>query len=126
MIKADFTVLTASSIQTSSAGPQKSGRDFVIPAWNAGIQIHMDVSGRPANLDAGNPCRHDGGETRAVPRGLPTLAESFVFIFDGFSQVNGRERNYPSIHRVSVNRKHCETLCLTRCALLDYLLVHYG
>jgi hypothetical protein len=32
----------------------------VIPAWNAGIQAYMDVSGGIlANLDAGNPCRHD-------------------------------------------------------------------
>jgi hypothetical protein len=68
--------------KTSSAAPQKIRRDFVIPAWNAGIQIDMDVSGRPANLDAGSSCRHDRGETRAVPHGLSTLAESFVFIFD--------------------------------------------
>jgi len=44
---------------------------FVIPAWSAGIQIDMDVSGgvlanylrrRPCELmDAGHPCRHDGG-----------------------------------------------------------------
>jgi hypothetical protein len=32
----------------------------VIPAWSAGIQADMDVSGRILrNLDAGNPCRHD-------------------------------------------------------------------
>jgi hypothetical protein len=32
----------------------------VIPAWSAGIQFDMDVSGGIlANLDAGNPCRHD-------------------------------------------------------------------
>src|SRR5512132_1336305 len=35
--------------------------DCVIPAWSAGIQVDMDVSGRVlANLDAGYPCRHDG------------------------------------------------------------------
>jgi len=34
--------------------------DCVIPAWSAGIQIDMDVSGSIlANLDAGYPCRHD-------------------------------------------------------------------
>jgi hypothetical protein len=35
--------------------------DCVIPAWSAGIQVYMDVSGRVlANLmDAGYPCRHD-------------------------------------------------------------------
>ena len=34
--------------------------DYVIPAWSAGIQVDMDVSGGIlANLDAGNPCRHD-------------------------------------------------------------------
>jgi hypothetical protein len=33
---------------------------LVIPAWTAGIQAYTDVSGGiPANLDAGNPCRHD-------------------------------------------------------------------
>jgi hypothetical protein len=32
----------------------------VIPAWKAGIQDEMDVSGSVlANLDAGYPCRHD-------------------------------------------------------------------
>jgi hypothetical protein len=32
----------------------------VIPGWSAGIEIDMDVSGGIlANLDAGNPCRHD-------------------------------------------------------------------
>jgi hypothetical protein len=32
----------------------------VIPAWSAGIQAHMDVSGGiHVNLDAGDPCRHD-------------------------------------------------------------------
>jgi hypothetical protein len=32
----------------------------VIPAWSAGIQVDMDLSGRVlANLDAGYPCRHD-------------------------------------------------------------------
>jgi hypothetical protein len=37
----------------------------VIPAWSAGIQVDMDVSGSVlANLmDAGYPCRHD--EVRA-------------------------------------------------------------
>ena len=35
--------------------------DCVIPAWSAGIQVDMDVSGRVlANLDAGYPCLHDG------------------------------------------------------------------
>jgi hypothetical protein len=35
--------------------------DYVIPAWTAGIQIYMDVSGCIlASLDAGHPCRHDG------------------------------------------------------------------
>ena len=34
--------------------------DSVIPAWSAGIQVDMDVSGSIlANLDAGYPCRHD-------------------------------------------------------------------
>ena len=34
--------------------------DSVIPAWRAGIQVDMDVSGGIlANLDAGDPCRHD-------------------------------------------------------------------
>ena len=34
--------------------------DCVIPAWSAGIQVDMDVSGGIlANLDAGYPCRHD-------------------------------------------------------------------
>ena len=34
--------------------------DCVIPAWSAGIQADMDVSGRIlADLDAGNPCQHD-------------------------------------------------------------------
>jgi hypothetical protein len=34
--------------------------DCVIPAWSAGIQVDMDVSGRVrATLDAGYPCRHD-------------------------------------------------------------------
>jgi hypothetical protein len=33
---------------------------IVIPAWSAGIQIDMDVSGGVlANLGAGHPCRHD-------------------------------------------------------------------
>jgi len=33
----------------------------VVPAWSAGTQVHMDVSGGvPAGLDAGSPCRHDG------------------------------------------------------------------
>jgi len=32
----------------------------VIPAWRAGIQVDMDVSGSVlASLDAGYPCRHD-------------------------------------------------------------------
>jgi hypothetical protein len=30
------------------------------PAWSAGIQTDMDVSGtHPENLDASYPCRHD-------------------------------------------------------------------
>jgi hypothetical protein len=34
--------------------------DSVIPAWSAGIQVDMDVSGGIlATLDAGYPCRHD-------------------------------------------------------------------
>jgi hypothetical protein len=34
--------------------------DCVIPAWSAGIQADMDVSGGIlSDLDAGNPCRHD-------------------------------------------------------------------
>jgi hypothetical protein len=34
--------------------------DCVIPAWSAGIQADMDVSGTIlSNLDAGYPCRHD-------------------------------------------------------------------
>ena len=34
--------------------------DGVIPAWSAGIQADMDVSGRiRAKLDAGYPCRHE-------------------------------------------------------------------
>jgi hypothetical protein len=33
----------------------------VVPAWSAGTQVHMDVSGGvPAGLDASSPCRHDG------------------------------------------------------------------
>jgi hypothetical protein len=33
---------------------------WVIPAWSAGIQIDMDVSGSVrASLDAGHPNRHD-------------------------------------------------------------------
>jgi hypothetical protein len=36
-------------------------REVVVPAWIAGTQVHMDVSGRvPADLDAGSPCPHDG------------------------------------------------------------------
>ena len=38
----------------------KQNTSCVIPAWSAGIQIDMDVSGGVlANLDVGNPCRHD-------------------------------------------------------------------
>ena len=34
--------------------------DYVIPAWTAGIQVYMDVSGGIlADPDAGHPCRHD-------------------------------------------------------------------
>jgi hypothetical protein len=41
---------------------------FVIPAWSAGIQVYMDVSGSVrANLDAGYPCPHDG-LLRALPK----------------------------------------------------------
>jgi hypothetical protein len=40
----------------------KQPPDWVIPAWSAGIQVNMDVSGSIlANLDAGYPCRHDDG-----------------------------------------------------------------
>jgi hypothetical protein len=40
---------------------RQSPLDCVIPAWSAGIQVYMDVSGRVfARLDAGHPCRHDG------------------------------------------------------------------
>ena len=39
---------------------RQSPLDCVIPAWSAGIQVDMDVSGGIlANLDAGYPCRHD-------------------------------------------------------------------
>jgi hypothetical protein len=39
---------------------KQSPLDCVIPAWSAGIQADMDVSGSIlANLDAGYPCRHD-------------------------------------------------------------------
>jgi hypothetical protein len=32
----------------------------VIPAWSAGIRVDMEVFGRVhADLDPGNPCRHD-------------------------------------------------------------------
>ena len=35
--------------------------DVVVPAWSAGTQVNMEVSGCiPADLDAGSPCRHDG------------------------------------------------------------------
>jgi hypothetical protein len=35
--------------------------DWVIPAWSAGIQFDIDVSGgiRTHLMDAGHPCRHD-------------------------------------------------------------------
>ena len=50
-----------------SLGQFKQTR-FVIPAWSAGIQGYMDVSGSVrANLDAGYPCRHDG-LLRALPK----------------------------------------------------------
>ncbi len=42
--------------------------DCVIPAWSAGIQVYMDVSGSVrANLGAGYLCRHDG-LSRALPK----------------------------------------------------------
>jgi hypothetical protein len=41
--------------------------DVIVPAWIAGTQVHMDVSGRvPADLDAGGPCRHDGCDAMIV------------------------------------------------------------
>jgi hypothetical protein len=34
---------------------------LVVPAWTAGTQVWRGcVRTRPAGLDAGNPCRHDG------------------------------------------------------------------
>ena len=54
-------------IRQRSRGQFKQPR-FVIPAWSAGIQVYMDVSGSVrANLDAGYPCRHDG-LVRALPK----------------------------------------------------------
>jgi hypothetical protein len=46
---------------TDGLGRSKSNPlDCVIPAWSAGIQVYMDVSGGIlANLDAGYPGRHD-------------------------------------------------------------------
>jgi len=47
-------------ITTKDTKSTKSTKVCVIPAWSAGIQVNMDVSGRVlANLDAGYPCRHD-------------------------------------------------------------------
>ena len=63
-------VLFMSSFENTGGGAfgqfKQSPLDCVIPAWSAGIQVNMDVSGSiRANLinmkamDAGYPCRHD-------------------------------------------------------------------
>jgi hypothetical protein len=45
-----------------------SSQHSVIPAWSAGIQANMDVSGASLqNLDAGYPCRHDEDLRLYVP-----------------------------------------------------------
>jgi hypothetical protein len=47
-------------IRDEGASVSASSPDWVTPAWSAGNQVNMDVSGRIlANLDAGYPCRHD-------------------------------------------------------------------
>ena len=53
--------LSCSFENTERRGLGEEPLDYVIPAWTAGIQVNMDVSGRIlANLmDAANPCRHD-------------------------------------------------------------------
>src|SRR5262245_60551393 len=57
-----FVILVPSFEDTSGKASVSLSRIFngVIPAWTAGIQTDMDVSGCIlTNLDAGNPCRHD-------------------------------------------------------------------
>src|SRR6478672_3889211 len=52
--------------QQAMVNPWRNTR-CVIPAWSAGIQADMDVSESIlANLDAGNPCRHDQYSARFV------------------------------------------------------------
>ena len=54
-------VLSLSKISAEGLGQfMQNPFNCVIPAWSAGIQIDMEVSGGIlANLDSGNPCRHD-------------------------------------------------------------------
>jgi hypothetical protein len=58
-----YTTMAALLRKYGEEGPRSSSSrtlDCVIPAWSAGIQVDMDVSGGIlASLDAGNPCRHD-------------------------------------------------------------------
>ena len=55
--KEDFNAKSAKGLRFKIC--EATALDSVIPAWSAGIQIEMDVSGASCELDAGNPCRHD-------------------------------------------------------------------
>jgi hypothetical protein len=64
------SVFSMSPLKIRCGGPRsvQAAPDCVIPAWSAGIQINMDVSGSIlANLDAGYPCRHDKDLSFHVP-----------------------------------------------------------
>jgi hypothetical protein len=60
-----YTVPLAAALNNTTSGENLRSvlvqeLDCVIPAWSAGIQADMDVSGRmlPPRM-ARNPCRHD-------------------------------------------------------------------
>jgi hypothetical protein len=61
------TVFRCSAVRHAQLGNFGECSSVVVPAWSAGTQVHMDVSGRiPAELDAGSPCRHDGCDAMIV------------------------------------------------------------
>jgi hypothetical protein len=58
----------------------------VIPAWSAGIQPDMDVSGCIlANLGSGDPCRHDEQSASSCPGGPKVMKHFVVILLSGSS-----------------------------------------
>jgi len=71
--------------------------NVVVPAWSAGIQADMDVSGGiPANLGSGNPCRNDGlAQTqhrglRSLLTSAPGLCRNYHFHIKARGELSGR------------------------------------